>query len=125
MAMLKGNDLSEWIKALEPVDWSNAVEHGSKMIHESSSTMEPLMFLNIQHSTIRENEKEWHRIQLQFGDPETGTVYEAHDYDTGDPMAGWFYFPEPAAEVVPLAASKGKVRELGDGKWKTLGRGGK
>lgn len=114
MAQLKGNDLTEWIKALEPVDPESfkTMEKGTKIIHLDSITMEPDTFQHLQIA----NELHPDLVYYQTA----GATYIGNYYERS--TAGWFYFPEPAVEAELIKARQpGKVRELGDGKWKDVG----
>lgn len=111
MAQLTGNNITEWIAALEPVtDWSQMAA-GTKIIHLSSQTMEPDFFATLMPASGSHPD-----MVLYYNDQDcAGSICE-------QVTSGWFYFPEPAQEVstLPAAQIKSRVRELGDGKWQSL-----
>lgn len=107
MAQLKGNDLTEWIKALLPVDPESfkTMEKGAKIIHLSSTSLEPYLF-------------DFYDLEMDM----VGALLDGDIAPTSFSGDCWFYYPEPAVEAEPIKARQpGKVRELGDGKWKTIG----
>lgn len=106
---LEGNNLKEWIAALEPVDPEQfkTMEKGTKIIHITSSTMQPDEFVNY------EAETELHPALVEYNPASSPDSLNSYG------VTGWFFFPEPAVEQTGLepAREKGKVKELG-GKWK-------
>ncbi len=121
MALLEGNNLTEWIKALEPIN-PLAFKHlpaGTQIIHISSQTMQPVYFATLEHAADGlpdELEKYMDEALVHHYDEMTNML---------EPLTtdGWFVFPVPAVEVptFPAAQLPEKVKELGDGKWTTHG----
>lgn len=111
MAQLQGNDLSEWIKALEPVKPEDfkLMESGTLIIHESSTTLEPDSFEALKAADELTPEL------VMYSPAGVPAYYERS-------LAGWFYFPKPAPEtpLLPEVKTKGRVKEFG-GRWQRLG----
>jgi hypothetical protein len=109
MALLPGNNLKEWIQALEPVtDWRELTA-GTLVIHEDSTDLVPKYFVS------------WNRSRLGGGI--TPVISDAADLSDPhkDTSFGWFLFPEQPVVDEIRSRIAGKVRELGDGKWITHG----
>ena len=120
--MLQGNNLKEWIAALEPISLEQfkTLEPGTKIIHLESSTMQPDTFerLELKGVDIDPESEEPLLTSLVWFIPagDSDGVFGAY------PAEDWFLYPKEAFEEkkFPAALTKGKVKEIGNGNWKSI-----